>query len=351
MASCNNNPDSYTLKGDLEGLNDQTIYLERIVEDRFQKVDSTTSKNGKFTFKGEVSVPQQFFITFKKQPGEIAFFGEASRMSLSGKTDSLEYVTIEGSATHDQFQEYQTKMMQLRNQQRTIYYAYQEAARKQQMDQVAMYEHQYIQLDSLRNAYGDKFIEDHPASVISAYIALRSAFNYELDELKNIVEGFHPSISASYYVEQLNNHIEKLEQTSIGQIAPDFTQNDVDGNPVSLSDFRGQYVLIDFWAAWCSPCRAENPNVVNAYKKYHDKGFTVLGVSLDKNRKDWEEAIEKDGLIWTQVSDLKGWDNEVSNYYGVMSIPQNFLLDRKGVIIAKNVRGEKLQTTLAAIFD
>jgi peroxiredoxin len=143
-----------------------------------------------------------------------------------------------------------------------------------------------------------------------------------------------------------------MSKIPVGSKALDFTQNDVKGNPVSLASFKGKYVLVDFWASWCMPCRAENPNVVKAYQQYKGKGFTVLGVSLDgtKTQEAWIKAIEHDGLIWTQVSDLKGWDNAAAKLYGVASIPQNFLIDPNGVVIAKNLRGEELNKKLASVF-
>jgi peroxiredoxin len=135
-------------------------------------------------------------------------------------------------------------------------------------------------------------------------------------------------------------------------MAMDFTQNDTLGNPVSLSSFKGKYVLIDFWASWCGPCRQENPNVVKAFNNYKDKGFTVLGVSLDQpNAKDkWMKAIHDDNLTWTQVSDLKFWGNAVAVQYGIQAIPQNFLIDPQGKIIGKNLRGEALNKKLETLF-
>jgi peroxiredoxin len=147
---------------------------------------------------------------------------------------------------------------------------------------------------------------------------------------------------------EFSQKINTAYAVSVGSTAPDFTQNDVNGKPVNLSDFRGKYVLLDFWASWCVPCRAENPNVVRIYNKFKDKNFTVLGVSLDLpgKREAWLAAIKADHLEWTEVADLKFWDNIVAKKYGIRSIPQNFLIDPSGKIIAVNLRGKALEDAL-----
>jgi peroxiredoxin len=172
---------------------------------------------------------------------------------------------------------------------------------------------------------------------------------FQAEDLRSIYNGLTPALRDSREGRLLKNTLDATMLTGIGQPAPAFTQTNTEGKPVSLSSFKGQYVLIDFWASWCGPCRVENPNVLKNYQRYHAKGFTILGVSLDSKKDQWTTAIDEDGLPWTQVSDLKGWKNEVAVQYGVEGIPMNFLLDRNGTIVAKGLRGPDLEKQLAAL--
>ena len=160
-----------------------------------------------------------------------------------------------------------------------------------------------------------------------------------MDELKATRAKISSELAGCPYVKDLDGIIKQLENVQIGKVAPEFSLPDTAGVSVSLSDFRGKYVLLDFWASWCPPCRRENPNVVKAFNEYKDKNFTIVGISLDKDKSKWMKAIADDNLAWTHLSDLKYWDSEIPALYGVRGIPANVLLDPDGVIVAKNITG------------
>ncbi|RAJ87645.1 peroxiredoxin [Chitinophaga dinghuensis] len=199
---------------------------------------------------------------------------------------------------------------------------------------------------------GTNYVKAHPKSIASVWLMLNELRNrVQPDTFKELFTGLDKTVQNSKYGEMATAYIKSAYRNAVGVTAEDFVQEDVKGTLVKLSSYKGKYVLVDFWASWCGPCRQENPNVVKAYNKYKDKNFTILGVSLDENKDRWLGAITQDGLAWTQVSDLKGWGNEVAVQYGIQSIPSNFLVDPNGKIIARNLRGEALEAKLAELLQ
>jgi peroxiredoxin len=202
-----------------------------------------------------------------------------------------------------------------------------------------------------------QWVSEHPNSSISAYVlsyVLNNPYVQSIISMKEIeiaMNKLSPAAKNNLIGKRTLEKIRIDKKMGIGTTAPSFTQNDTQGKPVSLKDFRGKYVLIDFWASWCHPCRAENPAVVKVFNEYKDKNFTIIGVSLDSVKENWLEAIKKDGLTWTHVSDLKGWKNVVAEQYHVVGVPQNYLLDKEGKIIAKDLHGKALTKKLAELLD
>jgi peroxiredoxin len=351
VISCQTAKDKFSLKGTIAGVDSGKVYLQKLVDGQPQSVDTADVTGGKFTFEGKMEMPDIRFLRLNDQDYFAQFFLDNGKITVTANKDSLRNTKITGSPAQDVFQIYITEMEKLNKDVMALQEKFQNAmttgntteAEKAKIDYQAMIDNNKV--------YTKNFVKEHTNSVVAAYITLYQLAN-QVDgaELESITNSFVPEISSSEYVSQLKQMIEEQKKTAVGVVAPDFTMNDPDGKPIQLSSLRGKVVMIDFWASWCAPCRQENPNVVKLYNQYHDKGFEILGVSLDRGKDEWIQAIKDDQLTWLHVSDLQFWQNAVARQYGVNSIPQTYLLDKEGKIIAKGLRSEQLAAKLGELF-
>ena len=349
--SCQMAKDEFSIKGSIEGVETGKIYLQKLVDGQPLSIDTADVVDGKFTFKGKMESPDLRILRLNEQDYFAQFFLDNASVTIKAKKDSLRNTKITGSPTQDIFQIYMTEVEKLNKDMMALQAKYQNAMSTGNADEAekAKIDGQAMQDNNL--FYTKNFVKEHSNSVVSAYITLAMlAGQVGGAELDSIVGKFTPEIGASEYVIKLKEMIQEQKKTSVGVEAPDFTMNDTEDKPVKLSSLRGKVVLIDFWASWCAPCRQENPNVVKLYNQYHEKGFEILGVSLDKEKENWIQAIKDDQLSWIHVSDLQYWQNAVARLYGVNAIPQTYLLDKDGKIIAKGLRSEELGKKLAELF-
>ena len=349
------------------------MYMSSLVKGILkQDKDSVDVKNGEYHFKGEININEAVGVlisTDGKEAGTNGFavYLDRGELDIVSK-GSLKQITVSGSASEAQQQHDEIiKGIDKEKEELKIIVASDAYKTSQEMQADVLKRSRALSVKGLVDLY--TYVKNNPdkrSSPFSTYALVSSGFvsaqgqdtllqnlpaHVKVDRLGQEIAHVQIRRDSLIKASQVKNEA-NLGKVPVGTKAPDFTQYDVKNNPVALSSFRGKYVLVDFWASWCMPCRAENPNVVRAYNKYKDKGFTVLGVSLDSEsgKPAWLKAIASDGLVWTQVSDLKGWKNQAADMYGVSSIPQNFLIDPNGVVVGKNLRGEDLNTKLASIF-
>ncbi|MBN1388484.1 MAG: AhpC/TSA family protein [Bacteroidales bacterium] len=350
IAGCTSDP-RYIVEGELEGIDEGTVYLQKRESGQFVKIDSASVEDGAFQINGgSVIYPDSYYLSVDGRRGYLMFFLENAKISISGHADSLYLAEVEGSVSQDEYAEFNDGLEPFYERNNTLFQEIGNARQSGDEQKATELEEERNLLFDEIDQYYIEFINSHTSSFVAPMILRSISYNLTGEEIESYIEKLDQKLMDTQTVIDLKDRVEKLKKVAVGKTAPDFTLSDPEGNPVSLSDVLGpDLLLIDFWAAWCGPCRRENPNVVAVFNEYHDKGFDVLGVSLDSDRDDWLKAIQDDQLTWTQVSDLNLWDNEAARLYAVNSIPMNFLLDAEGKIIATNVRGPELRNKVAEI--
>ena len=341
----------YHITGNLTGFDtNETVYINKISDaNRSVIIDSTTLNNGKFEIKlPEVETRDFNFITFSETKGNILVIAENEYITITADKDDLRKAVIKGSEENTIFADYLKSIGDQTLVENKINIESKAAAQAGDYNKLKEFK---VQSDSLKSAKKDMrmtMIKENPNSLVSA-MALSDLLNFKMikaSEAKALYAKMDTDLQQSRIGLNLNKALTNMveETTTIGDKVADFSAPTPTGETLSLKDALGKKItILDFWASWCRPCRMENPNVVKVYNKYKDQGLEIIGISLDKSADKWKQAIEKDGLTWKHVSNLKSWQEPIAKNFGVRSIPATFILDENGVIIAKDLRGQALE--------
>ncbi|MGC9354007.1 MAG: redoxin domain-containing protein [Mariniphaga sp.] len=352
LFACSRQEKGFEITVNLEGAEGQ-ILLEKRGASQWIPVDTADIVDGTAVLKGEVVVPEDHYLSVMGQRAKTILFVENTEMTVSGNAENLEQITVTGSKTHDEYNQVNNRIQEIGEEYMALYQQARESAAAGNEEQATQLMQQVEVLYESTNTMQADFVRNNPGSYAAPYFLSRVQYGMEVEELDKLVSALDPKLNEVPSIVALKERIEKLKTVAVGQIAPDFTMNDPDGNPVKFSEIykKNEYTLLDFWAAWCGPCRQENPNIVAVYNDYKDKGFSVFGVSLDRDRDAWLKAIDDDKLTWDHVSDLAYWNNEAAQLYAVNSIPSSLIVDKNGRIVAKNKRDEELRETVSELLD
>ena len=358
ILGCQEDQKGFSVSGEMKNIEDGKLVYVSELDKNMQpsKIDSVQITNGEFKLDmAEVEHPNLSFISVEGQNGNVLFISENEPLHFEIYKDSLPTSKVNGGKENVAFYTYlehlkglNKRVMEIRTEMREVMTTSRDSAT------IAGLQEQEEELRTTDMSFKKDFVKEHPDRFVSVLV-LTDMMNMgaSANEVKELYETLSENATKSSLASSLEENLNKRSAVDLGSKAPEFSAPNPEGEQISLKDAMGKVTLIDFWAAWCKPCRVENPNIVKVYNKYHDMGFNIIGVSLDREgQKDkWIQAIKDDNLTWPQVSHLKFWQDPVAQLYGVQAIPAQFILDENGVIVAKNLRGDALDAKVKELLQ